>query len=469
MEAKKEIIRLGFRENVFTGALVGLLGGFIVGVGDSALIILNHAHKPFPFFNMISFSLFQIISYALVGCLLMTVGGALINILLRIGGYTVNRSQLTGLYIGIGVFLVVSDFLYEKIGFEAINKSLSTVCGLVLISLLSGLAVAGLTVYILDRSNRDRTIAACISLSIFVFIFLHIGLWMNINLFSELLSPMSVLSEFGLLLLTSVFASGMYLLILSIIQVSGLQADSKKRAFLSLLGFAACGLVTLVWFVQFNIHNLQHTEERGITVIAGKENPLNSEDKPNVILIVMDTARADHLSSYGYFRKTTPNIDKIAGEGILFENAIAASSWTLPSHASIFTGMYLSKHGVDSEHHYLEDKFYTIAEVMRLNRYKTFGYSNNTFISSGLNMTQGFDSFKSSNAGIIRSHLTDFYLIKDVIRNIRNFLGMNDSGARETNEKVEKWIKDSRDSKKPFFLFINYMEAHLPYKPPRPP
>ena len=70
--------------------------------------------------------------------------------------------------------------------------------------------------------------------------------------------------------------------------------------------------------------------------VCGRDAP----KRPNVLLIVMDTVRADHLSSYGYHLPTTPNIDRIAKQGILYENAITPGSWTLPSHATLFTGLY---------------------------------------------------------------------------------------------------------------------------------
>ena len=68
---------------------------------------------------------------------------------------------------------------------------------------------------------------------------------------------------------------------------------------------------------------------------------------PNVILIVLDSVRADHMSCYGYDRPTTPNIDRIAEDGIVYDRAYSASCWTLPSHASLFTGLYPSKHRTD--------------------------------------------------------------------------------------------------------------------------
>lgn len=71
-----------------------------------------------------------------------------------------------------------------------------------------------------------------------------------------------------------------------------------------------------------------------------------SKKRPNIILISLDTTRVDHLSCYGYSRKTSPNLDKLAQESVIYSRAIATSSWTLPSHASLFTGKFTSSHGV---------------------------------------------------------------------------------------------------------------------------
>ena len=77
--------------------------------------------------------------------------------------------------------------------------------------------------------------------------------------------------------------------------------------------------------------------------------PRAKPQSPNIVLIVWDTARADHFSSYGYFRNTTPNVDQFAKRGVLFENAISASSWTLPSMASVFTSLLPHQHGAGTE------------------------------------------------------------------------------------------------------------------------
>ena len=115
--------------------------------------------------------------------------------------------------------------------------------------------------------------------------------------------------------------------------------------------------------------------------------------KQNLILIVMDTTRADHLSCYGYFKKLTPNLDEIAKRGILFKNCISVVSWTLPSHASIFTGNFSSEHGATSKHQYLEKSNLTLAEILAKNGYLCMGFSGNSWVSSTAGMNQGFHFF----------------------------------------------------------------------------
>lgn len=92
--------------------------------------------------------------------------------------------------------------------------------------------------------------------------------------------------------------------------------------------------------------------------------PSPSPGAPNVLLITLDTLRADHMSAYGYQRDTTPNLSQFASEGVLFDNAFSTASWTLPSHATIMTGLYTSGHQAESATGgRLKDKFYTLAEA----------------------------------------------------------------------------------------------------------
>ena len=108
---------------------------------------------------------------------------------------------------------------------------------------------------------------------------------------------------------------------------------------------------------------------------------------PNILLIVMDAVRADHMSCYGYQLNNTQYISKSASEGVLYEQAISSAGWTSPSHASMFTGTYPSKHGACNENHYLSNRFPTMAEVLAENGYSTIGISLADWISNATGLT----------------------------------------------------------------------------------
>ena len=112
--------------------------------------------------------------------------------------------------------------------------------------------------------------------------------------------------------------------------------------------------------------------------------------QPNVVLIVMDTVRADHLSCYGYHRETTPNIDAFAAGSRLYRNTLSPSCWTLPSHASLFTGLSCSAHGTKMLHTTLDPRFETLAGQLDANGYQTVGLTSNGVLSPRLGFRPGF-------------------------------------------------------------------------------
>ncbi len=171
--------------------------------------------------------------------------------------------------------------------------------------------------------------------------------------------------------------------------------------------------------------------------------------EPNVVLIVLDTLRADHLPFYGYKKETAPFLTKIASQSIVFDNAFAASSWTAPSTASIFTSLYPFQHGVTAG--YLASKFHrtrlnripakikTITEVLKEKGYKTYGAADNINICEKIGFTQGFDRFK-------------------------RFPYEDES---KMNRHLEKWSLEMKAQKK-YFLYIHYNDCHTPLHK-RPP
>ena len=113
---------------------------------------------------------------------------------------------------------------------------------------------------------------------------------------------------------------------------------------------------------------------------------------PHVVLVVMDTTAASHLSLYGYTRPTSPHLDRIASEGVVFLRAYATAPWTLPSHASLFTGLTVQEHGANSESKWTSDKHRLLAEVLADEGYGTYAFSANPFVSKDYNLVQGFQT-----------------------------------------------------------------------------
>lgn len=164
----------------------------------------------------------------------------------------------------------------------------------------------------------------------------------------------------------------------------------------------------------------------------------------NIILISIDTLRADHLGCYGYGRDTSPGIDKLAENGIIYFNAVAASSWTLPSHMSIFTSLYPSEHGVVNSTLKLDDFKVTLPEVLKKNGYTNLGIISNRLVSSTYGFNRDFDFYDDeSNITLVGKHA---HWITDTV--IQHFNKL-------------RYVKK-------FFYFIHYNEIHYPYVPPAP-
>ena len=198
--------------------------------------------------------------------------------------------------------------------------------------------------------------------------------------------------------------------------------------------------------------------------------PSSAAGAPNVILIVLDTVRAASMSLYGYERGTSSHLDEFAESGVTFEHAFATSSWTLPSHASMFTGRL--PHEVSADWLTpLDDTHQTLAEAFAAQGYATVGFVANVLYAteaSGLN--RGFhrySDFPRSITTIIRQSL----LVRPVVNRIRDALGDKDPLVKKTAEDVTNefrvWL-DTRREDRPFFAFLNYFDAHEPYRSPPP-
>jgi arylsulfatase A-like enzyme len=200
---------------------------------------------------------------------------------------------------------------------------------------------------------------------------------------------------------------------------------------------------------------------------------------PNVVLITMDTVRADHLSLYGYGRETTPQLARFSKDATVYDHAIAAGDFTLPSHASIFTGLYPGWHGAYPSHpgfaagRPLQPGATTLATVLKSHGYWTGGvFANAAFLQASTGLSQGFGIWETGTPVLLADAERPFYL-REGARKLLHF-GMDTAAydalyfrASDINSRAFT-VLEKLQGRGPFFLFLNYMDAHYPYVPPPP-
>jgi arylsulfatase A-like enzyme/Tfp pilus assembly protein PilF len=178
---------------------------------------------------------------------------------------------------------------------------------------------------------------------------------------------------------------------------------------------------------------------------------LAEDAPPNVILITVDTLRADRLSSYGYKASTTPNIDVLAQEGVLFENAIVQTPITLPSHASIFTGTYPIFHGLQDVVGRLRGDVPTLAEWFKENGYSTTAFVGASVLMSHWGLDRGFDFYE------------DYFELQGLAE---VDFSRSERPADQVVNLARGWVDENHS--KPFFLWLHLYDPHDPYTPPEP-
>ncbi len=209
--------------------------------------------------------------------------------------------------------------------------------------------------------------------------------------------------------------------------------------------------------------------------------PAAAERRPDVVLITLDTVRSDHLSLYGYARDTTPDLEAFARTATLYTRAVAASNLTLPTHASLFTGLYPRHHGalVDPELGAvgLAERFRTLAEVLREAGYLTLAVvANPAYLAARLGFGQGFDHYDDARPQPFLPELRPQLAASSLVALLDAALSDPDlvraesayRRADEINRVVFRLLDQVAGRPQPLFLFVNYMDAHWPYDPPPP-
>jgi arylsulfatase A-like enzyme len=193
-----------------------------------------------------------------------------------------------------------------------------------------------------------------------------------------------------------------------------------------------------------------------LLVAAGRRRPPSF--RPNVLLVTIDTQRADHVAANGYHRPTTPRLDRLAAEGVLFTLAYTPTPTTAPSLASLFTASYPLAHGVLKNGWTLAQQSRTLAEVLRDEGYATAAVVSAFPLARRFGFDQGFE------------HYDDEFSVEETTLHLRDWEGVKvtagfDRPAGATTDSVLAWL--GREERRPFFLWVHYFDPHAPYSPPR--
>lgn len=269
--------------------------------------------------------------------------------------------------------------------------------------------------------------------------------------------------------------------------------ETVHIVFTALLSFIVClALFALFcWWVPFLLSKIRRplvktaalvlllcSLPKDVSVSYAEPEGFNAPaDKPCILFIVMDTVRVDHLSCFGYPKKTTPHLDQFAQNALLYKNAFATAPWTLPSIASILTGTYPGHHGAHrvttSKSYYpankLNDAQPTLPEILQETGYTTAGMVSCEWLTTSFGLNRGFDHFNDripsyfftlSSFGILQFS-NYFFPLKDYLF-FNGFYGQRI--AHQINKAALPWLHTHGENR-PFFLFLHYFDPHHPYVP----
>lgn len=373
--------------------LAGLLGGTIVGIAESFVVLSGKADLPelgiFPY-GVISYGVLS----ALFGAGLGIVGFLVSQVLAR------QRSEVRVFSFYLAAVMVIEGVIIGR--FRIIRDAFH------------------------EKYPGPGLDLALFAAAIILFFLLHRGVFTPLfsrREFSRLLRPRANLALYIAVLLVSLVVASLHA------KLTGKRPGSQS--------------------------------EEDLARLAGK---------PNILLVIVDTLRADRLSCYGYGRETSPNLDALARDGILFKKAFAQASWTRPSIATVFTSLYPSSHRAIGKPDQLPDDVVTIAEAAKEAGYYTVGYIDNINIADVFNFDQGFDEYHYLAPSYFffapesASHLTlynQLRLVRERFLSKKKWVQFYYQDATVVTDRVIGWLEKNPDKK--FFLTAHYMDPHDPY------
>lgn len=376
-------------------------------------------------------------------------------------------SLATTIFISILMFMYIFDLIqrHTRITFFHLIDFL----GIIGIAAINFLFALSIYLFIQKIYYKNKQGITAISLSI-CFSILIPGFYIINNYFlSEILNWQSILIN----ILFFLFIISLYYLFNKFLNISKKNKAGRPLYFQRSVYYALLMLCLASLFASVFLGNSRNSPKgNNIQEPIQNNNVNNSPESSNVILISMDTLRADHLSCYGYRNIETPSIDSIADGGVLFNQAISQSPWTVPSFASIFTSNYPSVHDGGRVIWKGGSRLFTgiiqdipmLPEILKKEDYATGAFISNTHLSPPYGFTRGFDEYFNFDYQAEKEAVTCFLWI----RNWSNLRGNKydykngKKRSRVITEKAMEWIESHMEI--PFFLWIHYIDPHLPYE-----
>jgi len=309
-----------------------------------------------------------------------------------------------------------------------------------------------------------------------------VRLWPRLVSWRVVIVIPTAMALFGILLFAVRAIHPLALLALSLglaIRLAFLYAAHRRRA-VTLTGYVAAALASLLFAASVAVRGLPLMAEARARGAAAPE----SADQPNVLLIILDTVRAADMGLFGYFRDNTPQLARFAEEGVRFTRAIAPASWTLPTHASLFTGID-TRAALVGWQRSLSDSVVTLAEVLGRHGYVSAGFTANTFYTTWeTGLSQGFsrwdDHAVSVKEIVWTSSLAQIPVVSGFLRaddwpgrwralkafelKLDRHLIHDRRPAAEISDHFLRWQESIKGRR--FFAFVNLFDAHNPYVEP---
>lgn len=251
----------------------------------------------------------------------------------------------------------------------------------------------------------------------------------------------------------------------------GLSGPSVRRAvrrvrrsatFRAMIGRLVLVAVLIVPFVGCS-------QGEPVAAFAGGTGAAGSGDPINLLLISLDSVRADHLGSYGYPRETSPHIDALAAEGVVFESTVSETSWTLPTHVTLLTGLSSRVHRVTWHYRAMGNSLTTLAEALRGEGYRTEGFVSGPFLHRIFGLGRGFDRYELIGESVYDEPGVTLGQVRETPELQAKRKRQNDQfqTIRSSPELVRRFEQSlARAANDPFFIFVHMFDPHYDYDPP---